>query len=79
MFMAVVAMLASCSDNEEKSFLNQIQVSQSYIPLPAGEESDPADKQFQAEITLSAVGDWQFKAAMEKRGLTESSRTFPSG
>ena len=61
MFMAVVAMLASCSDNEEKSFLNQIQVSQSYIPLPAGEESDPADKEFQAEITLSAAGDWEFK------------------
>lgn len=61
MFMAVVAMFASCSDNEEKSFLSQIQVSQSYIPLPAGEEGDPADKEFQAEITLSAAGDWEFK------------------
>ena len=61
MFIAAVAMLVSCSEDEKKSSLSQVQVSQSFISLPAGEDTDAADKEFQAEITLNAAGDWEFK------------------
>ena len=71
--MAAVAMLASCSDNEEKTFLSEIQVSQSLIPLAAGEASDPADKVFKAEITLSAAGNWEFKNIPEWLTITPAS------
>ena len=61
MFIAAVAMLVSCSEDEKKSSLSQVQVSQSYIPLPAGDETDADDKEFQAEITVNANGSWEFK------------------
>ncbi len=61
MFIAAVAMLVSCSDDEKKSYLSQVQVSQSFVPLAAGEESDPADKEFQSEITVNASAAWEFK------------------
>ena len=70
MFIAVVAMLASCTDDDKKSYLSQVQVSQSYIPLPAGDETDAADKMFQAEITINAAGDWQFKNVPEWLTIT---------
>ena len=61
MFMAAVTMLVGCSEDEEKSTLSQIQVSQSVISLAAGEEADPADKEFESTITINANGDWEFK------------------
>ena len=53
MFMAAVTMLVGCSEDEEKSTLSQIQVSQSVISLAAGEEADPADKEFGGKISGS--------------------------
>ena len=61
MFMAAVTMLVGCSEDEEKSTLSQIQVSQSVISLAAGEEADPEDKEFESTITINANGDWEFK------------------
>ena len=61
MFIAAVAMLVSCSDEEKKSFLSDVQVSQSIASLPAGEEADADDKEFQTTITVNANGDWEFK------------------
>lgn len=65
MFIAAVAMLVSCSDDDKKSYLSAVQVSQSYIALPAGDEGDAADKEFQAEITVNAKGDWEFQNVPE--------------
>ena len=73
MFIAAVAMLVSCSDDEKKSYLGAVQVSQSYIPLAAGEEGDAADKEFQAEITVNAAGDWEFKNVPDWLTVTPAS------
>ena len=62
MFMAAVALLVSCSDDDDKSTLSDIQVSQSVVSLPAGEDTDPEGTVFKKEITITADGDWQFKA-----------------
>ena len=70
MFMAAVAMLVGCSEDEEKSTLSQIQVSQSVISLAAGEEADPADKEFETTITLKANGNWEFKDVPEWLTIT---------
>ena len=73
MFMAAVTMLVGCSEDEEKSTLSQIQVSQSVISLAAGEEADPADKEFETTITLKANGDWEFKDVPEWLTITPAS------
>lgn len=73
MFMAAVTMLVGCSEDEEKSTLSQIQVSQSVISLAAGEETDPADKEFETTITLKANGDWEFKDVPEWLTITPAS------
>lgn len=73
MFMAAVTMLVGCSEDEEKSTLSQIQVSQSVISLAAGEEADPADKEFETTITLKANGDWEFKDVPEWLTITPES------
>ena len=70
MFMAAVTMLVGCSEDEEKSTLSQIQVSQSVISLAAGEEADPADKEFETTITLKANGNWEFKDVPEWLTIT---------
>ena len=61
MFIAAVAMLAGCSDDDKKSYLSDVQVSQSYVAIAAGEEGDAATTEFQAEITVTASGNWEFK------------------
>ena len=68
--MAAVTMLVGCSEDEEKSTLSQIQVSQSVISLAAGEEADPADKEFETTITLKANGNWEFKDVPEWLTIT---------
>ena len=73
MFMAAVTMLVGCSEDEEKSTLSQIQVSQSVISLAAGEETDPADKEFETTITLKANGNWEFKDVPEWLTITPAS------
>ena len=73
MFMAAVTMLVGCSEDEEKSTLSQIQVSQSVISLAAGEEADPADKEFETTITLKANGNWEFKDVPEWLTITPAS------
>ncbi|MBO7591291.1 MAG: hypothetical protein J6T05_06815 [Prevotella sp.] len=70
MFMAAVTMLVGCSEDEEKSTLSQVQVSQSVISLAAGEEADPADKEFETTITLKANGNWEFKDVPEWLTIT---------
>ena len=60
MFVAAVATMVSCSDDDEKSYLSEITVSQSYVAIAAGEESDSDEKEFQAEISVTASGNWEF-------------------
>ena len=88
MFIAAVTMFTGCSDDDEKSTLSEIQVSQSVISLPAGDENDPDDIVFKKEITISADGDWQFKAdeipewltiSPTKGGAGEQTVTFQAG
>ena len=61
MFIAAVTMFVGCSEDDEKSTLSQVQVSQSVVSLAAGEEADPEDKEFESTITINANGDWEFK------------------
>ena len=61
MFIAAVTMFVGCSEDDEKSALSQVQVSQSVVSLAAGEEADPEDKEFESTITINANGDWEFK------------------
>ena len=58
-FIAVTAMLVGCSDNYEAKHLDAITVSQSVIPVPAGDENDADDKEFQYEVTVNAGGNWE--------------------
>lgn len=58
-FIAVIAMLVGCSDDYEVKRLDAVTVSESVIPVPAGDENDADDKEFQYEITMNAEGNWE--------------------
>ena len=70
MFMAAVTMLVGCSEDEEKSTLSQVQLSQSLISLPAGEDADPAEQVYKTDITINAKGDWKFTDVPEWLTIT---------
>lgn len=54
-FIAAVAMFVSCSDDNDPTYLGEVQVSSSYVAIPQEGGS--------TTITLTATGDWQFEKA----------------
>ncbi len=57
-FVAVLAMLVGCSDDDSITLLDEVQVSSSYVSLATGNEGTPAGTEFKNEITVTAKADW---------------------
>ena len=57
-FIALVAMFASCSDDNDPTYLDEVKVSQSIVTLPT--------EGGKVTITVNASSDWQFEEVFEE-------------
>lgn|SRR5574344_495675 len=58
-FIAVIAILFSCADDDSMTYLNGVQVSSSYVSIPMGGGT--------TAITLNAKSDWTLEKVMTKK------------
>lgn len=69
--IAAIAMLVSCSDEFEPTYLDEIKVSQSYVALPAGGGNVVVDVEAVSEWTVADAPEWlKLSAASGAAGKT---------
>ena len=69
--IAAIAMLVSCSDEFEPTYLDEIKVSQSYVALPAGGGSIAVDVEAVSDWTVTDAPEWlKLSAASGAAGKT---------
>ncbi len=69
-FVAVLAMLVGCSDDDSITLLDEVQVSSSYVAIATGDENTPAETTFSKAITVTAKAEWSIDAEAVPEWLT---------
>ena len=68
LFVAVVAMLTGCATDQDRSYLGEIRLSQSYVALNTAGGS--------TTITLTATSDWKFEKVIAKTEKGSDGKTI---